>query len=367
MKTAKELIVDLKDRSYPIHIGSGLLNQAGRMLQEMGITQKRRLFVVSDHHVAPLYLERHTLALESEGYVVGKLVVPAGEKSKSLIYLEEIVGAALQAGLDRNGIFLALGGGVIGDLTGFAASTYMRGVDYIQVPTTLLAHDSSVGGKVAVNHPLGKNIIGAFHQPLAVIYDTDTLESLPTREISAGFAEVIKHGLIQDESFVSWLAENSEALFALNKEHIGEALYRACQVKVKVVSQDEKELGIRAFLNLGHTFAHAIESLDGYEGINHGEAVAIGMVGAALMAEQMGLAEGVSEPTVRILKKYKLPVRLPSYFDEQELIQCMRRDKKGKDGELVFVLPMKIGKVLVVSGVEESLVREVLKELKEVE
>ncbi|MBO8170709.1 MAG: 3-dehydroquinate synthase [Bacillaceae bacterium] len=362
----KTLRVNLGERSYPIFIDEHILENTAEFLKEK-VRHDQRLFVVTDEHVAPLYLQPVLNSLEQAGYTVGHYIVEAGEKAKSLDVLQEIIGVAIQSGLDRNSLFLALGGGVVGDLTGFVAATYMRGVEFIQLPTTLLAHDSSVGGKVGVNHPLGKNMIGAFHQPLMVIYDTHTLKSLPVREVSAGFAEVIKHGLIWDASFVSWLESHAEGLLRLEPDLMKQALYRACSVKVNVVSQDEKEQGLRAILNLGHTFGHAIESLSGYSGFIHGEAVSVGMVGASLLAERLGMAEHVFEPTRRLLKRYRLPVRLPDTFDEQEMLDVMKRDKKSKEGKLVMVLPEAIGRVQVVKGVDETLVMEALKQLKEVE
>lgn len=363
----KTLHVDLGERTYPIHIGKDLLQRTGQFLSERGIGTNQRLFIVTDSHVAPLYLQKVMDGLRADGYMVDSMIVEAGEQAKSLQTFEEIIGAALRFGLDRNGVFLALGGGVVGDLTGFVAAAYMRGVRFVQLPTTLLAHDSSVGGKVAVNHPLGKNMIGAFHQPEAVIYDTSTLRTLPQREVAAGYAEIIKHGLIWDDTFVEWLEEHADELNRLEEEPLQQALYRACSVKVHVVSNDEKEQGIRAILNLGHTFGHAIESLSRYQGFIHGEAVAVGMVGAAMLAERLGLAEGVFERTRDLLKRFRLPVRLPQAYDEQEMIATMKRDKKGKEGKLVLVLPRAIGRVEIVSGVDETSVMEVLKSLKEVE
>ncbi len=365
--STKTLQVDLGERTYPIHIGKNLLNRTGQFLSERGIGTKQRLFIVTDSNVAPLYLHKVKDGLRSVGYRVDSMVVEAGEQAKSLATFEEIIGAALRFGLDRNGVFLALGGGVVGDLTGFVAATYMRGVRFVQLPTTLLAHDSSVGGKVAVNHALGKNMIGAFHQPEAVIYDTSTLHTLPEREVAAGYAEIIKHGLIWDESFVTWLEQNADALNKLEEVPLQQALYRACSVKVHVVSRDETEQGLRAILNLGHTFGHAIESLSNYRGFIHGEAVAVGMVGAALLAERLGMAENVYERTRNILKSFRLPVSLPPEYDEQEMIEAMKRDKKGKEGKLVLVLPRAIGRVEIVNAVDETAVMEVLKSLKEVE
>jgi 3-dehydroquinate synthase len=361
----KCLTVELGERSYPIWIGPGVLTELPRLLTDAGIENSRKLFIVTDEHVAPLYLDKTETILRDAGYSVFHHVARAGEKAKNLAVYEQIMTEALQAGLDRKSAFLALGGGVVGDLTGFVAATYMRGVAFVQIPTTLLAHDSSVGGKVAVNHPLGKNIIGAFHQPRLVAYDTELLQTLPPREVAAGFAEVIKHGLIWDASFVTWLEENADGLQRFDHALLQEALLRACSVKVAVVSEDEREQGLRAILNLGHTFGHAFEALCGYETLNHGEAVAIGMVGAALLAEKIGIAEQVSERTRRILQQYRLPVTLTQPLSVDDIIEVMRRDKKGESGKLVFVLPTQIGKVEIRKDVAEEHVRDVLSVLKE--
>ncbi|WCK56082.1 3-dehydroquinate synthase [Aneurinibacillus sp. Ricciae_BoGa-3] len=362
--TFKRLGVDLGVRSYPIWIGEGVLQSLPSLLAQQGIGADRCLFIITDEHVAPLYLESLTNSLQAAGYPVSHAIVKPGEQAKSLTVFEGIVTQALEAGLDRKSVFVALGGGVVGDLCGYVAAAYMRGVDFVQVPTTLLAHDSSVGGKVAVNHPLGKNIIGAFHQPKLVAYDTSLLQTLPPREISAGYAEVVKHGLIWDESFVAWLEKNVEQLTRLDSHVLPEALYRAIGVKIAVVSQDERENGIRAILNLGHTFAHAIESLAGYSGgINHGEAVSIGMVAAARLAEKLQLANHVSERTSNLLKRFNLPTVLPNGLDADEMIKVMRRDKKGEGGKLVFVLPREVGRVEVVKDVPEAQVREVLEQM----
>ncbi|AMA73570.1 MULTISPECIES: 3-dehydroquinate synthase [Aneurinibacillus] len=361
----KRLQVELGERSYPIWIGPGALGRLPGLLEEAGIDTGRKLFIVTDEHVASLYLEKTTTILRDAGYAVSHFVVVAGEKAKSLAVYEQIITAALKAGLDRKSAFLALGGGVVGDLAGFVAATYMRGVAFVQIPTTLLAHDSSVGGKVAVNHPLGKNIIGAFHQPKLVAYDTELLKTLPPREVAAGFAEVIKHGMIWDETFVTWLEENAEGLQRFDHTLLQEALLRACSVKVAVVSQDEREQGLRAILNLGHTFGHAFEALCGYEKLNHGEAVAIGMVAAAMLSEKMGIAHDVSKRTRRVLMKYRLPVSLMLPLKADDVIAAMRRDKKGEGGKLVFVLPTAIGKVEIKKDVAEEQVREVLRALQE--
>lgn len=361
----KCLEVQLGDRSYPIWIGPGVVQQLPQYLAEAGIGTNRKLFMITDENVAPLHLDHVQEILTRAGYQVATAVVPGGERAKSLDIYGDMMTKVLEAGLDRKSAILALGGGVVGDLTGFVAATYMRGVDFIQIPTTLLAHDSSVGGKVAVNHPLAKNIIGAFHQPKLVCYDTNFLKTLPPRELAAGFAEMIKHGLIWDEQFVEWLEEHAEALWNLEDSFMQEALYRACSVKVAVVSQDERENGIRAILNLGHTFGHSFESMLHYETINHGEGVAIGMVGAALLAEKAGLAQDISERTIALLKKYHLPTSLEMDLSIDGMIDVMHHDKKGESGQLVFIVPRKIGEVEIRKDIDENLVREVLSMLKE--
>jgi 3-dehydroquinate synthase len=366
----KQLLVDLGERSYPILIGDGLLARLAEQLEKTGVTNKQRILVVTDEHVAPFYLQQVLEHLTERGFRCSEHIVAAGEKAKTLRNLEQVTTSALQAGLDRKSMILALGGGVVGDLAGFAAATYMRGIAYAQIPTTLLAHDSSVGGKVAVNHPLAKNIIGAFHQPSFVLYDTSTLRTLPRREVAAGFAEVVKHGLIWSETFTAWLEAHADDLFTLQSPWIDEAIFAGCQIKSQVVSEDEREHGRRAILNLGHTFGHAMEALSHYGELIHGEAVSIGMVGASLLSERIGLSpleNELSKTTISLLKKFHLPVCMPDFFDPVEMIEVMRRDKKGSQGKLVFVLPKQVGAVEVVNDIAEQDVFEVLKMLKEVE
>jgi 3-dehydroquinate synthase len=363
----KRLTVDLGERSYPIVIDQGVWQQLPTELMDRGITSKQKILIVTDDHVSELYLRKVQDLLEQNGYACSAHIAPAGEKAKSLHHLEEIVTSALAAGLDRTSVILALGGGVIGDLAGFAAATYMRGISFVQLPTTLLAHDSSVGGKVAVNHPLGKNLIGAFHQPSLVLYDTSTLSTLPQREVSAGFAEVIKHAVLTSPSFFSWLSEHADALMELKSPYIDEAIYRGCEIKSQIVAADEQEHGVRAILNLGHTFGHAIEALSHYGSFIHGEAVSIGMVAAVLLSNRLGLAvdpEKSLTSIVSILKRFKLPVRLPESFVPLEMVETMKHDKKGK---LVFVLPKTIGQIEIVKEVSEAVVIQVLEELKGVE
>jgi 3-dehydroquinate synthase len=358
----KRLQVELGDRSYPIVIGAGVLDRVAYHLRECGVDPWKKLFIITDENVAPLYLERVERALVEQGYATVLEIVPAGEQAKSFAVYERVITAAIEAGLDRKSVVLALGGGVVGDLAGFVAATYMRGIPFVQIPTTLLAHDSSVGGKVAINHPLGKNLIGAFHQPLLVLYDTNTLLSLPKREVAAGFAEVIKHGLISDEAFVAWLEEHAEALRQLEADSTAEAIRRGCAIKAHVVSADETEQGLRAILNLGHTFGHAFEALCAYSKLNHGEAIAIGMGLAAELAVSLGLAApDVSVRTKTLLNRFGLPTSWPEGLEPDDVLEVMKRDKKGVAGKLVLVLPRAIGRVEIVKNVDESLVLQVMR------
>jgi 3-dehydroquinate synthase len=361
----RTLTVSTESSSYPIHIGSGIYSQLPRFLSDAGVGTARKLMVITDSHVSPRYAEKVRESLEDAGYQAGVSVVPAGEESKNLRQVEQLIGECLEFGLDRRSVILALGGGVVGDLAGFVAATYMRGIPFIQLPTTLLAHDSSVGGKVGVNHPLGKNYIGAFHQPLMVVFDVDVLHTLPEREVRSGYAEVIKHGLIWDRSFVEWLENHTEALLALEPEKVEEAIYRGCQVKAAVVSQDEKEAGIRAILNYGHTIGHALEAVSEYRCYTHGEAVAIGMAGAARLSTRLlGSPQELVERTEELLQAFRLPVRYEEGWPEMQILQAMKRDKKVFQGEYTFVLSRRIGEVEIVRGVEETQIREVLREIR---
>ncbi|ASA22921.1 3-dehydroquinate synthase [Paenibacillus donghaensis] len=356
--------VELGERSYPIHIGSGLLKNIGAYCQEAGFALRSPLLVVSDSTVAPLYLPQVEEALRSQGYQVVTHIFPAGEASKSLAVYEDVMTTAIQGGLDRHSAILALGGGVVGDLAGYVAATYMRGIGFMQIPTTILAHDSSVGGKVAVNHPLAKNMIGAFYQPAMVVYDLDTLLTLPPRQVSSGLAEAIKHGLITDEVFAYWCREHAEELLALDLEALGYALELGCSIKAKVVGNDERENGLRAVLNLGHTIGHAIEAVGGYGVFLHGEAIAIGMAGSALLAAKLGRDRAIYEETVSMLTALSLPIRLPEQYSEDDLMEAMKHDKKFKEGKMTFIIPEAIGSVSIVNDIDEQLVREVLAQLK---
>jgi 3-dehydroquinate synthase len=362
----RELQVDLAERTYPIYIGEGLLHQFGAKAEFHRISKRSPLLIISDEVVGDLYLKLIVDSLSEVGYRVASHLLPAGESSKSLNELHHLVTASLEAGLDRDSAIIALGGGVIGDVAGFAAATYMRGIRFIQVPTTILAHDSSVGGKVAVNHPLAKNITGAFHQPEFVLYDTSTLRTLPPREIRSGLAEVAKHGLIRDAAFVSWCNEHAERLLRVEPDALSYALYTGCQIKAEIVSQDEKEGSLRAILNLGHTIGHALEAVAGYGELTHGEAISIGMCGSAKLAVRLGVAnQEVYEMTRHLLARFGLPTELPQHFELDQIMDAMMHDKKFRGGEMVFVLPESIGSVRIQRGIPATEVFRVLELLKE--
>lgn len=361
----KELTVNLGERSYPIYIGEGLLSEIGAYFEKHGIGKGSPLLIVTDTHVGPKYLKEVAGRLESAGYKVAAHTVDSGEKSKSLAVLEDVVATALEAGLDRKSTVIALGGGVVGDLAGFVAASYMRGIRFVQVPTTILAHDSSVGGKVAVNHPLAKNIIGAFHQPEMVFYDTQTLQSLPDREVRAGLSEMIKHGLIWDAEFTAWCEENAVKLVGLDSEALQHGLYMGCSVKAAVVSKDERENDLRAILNLGHTLGHALEAVAGYGELLHGEAIAIGMVAAAKLAVKLGYPEDIDTVTERIFRKFGLPVRIPAHLDTDEIMRAMMHDKKFNEGKMVYIIPTDIGKVIIDKNVSAESVKQIVNRMKQ--
>ena len=352
------LTVDLGDRSYPIHIGPGLLDQADLILPHLA---QKRVAVVTNTTIAPLYLDRLSATLAAAGIAVTPIVLPDGEAYKNWETLNLIFDALLTQRAERKTTLVALGGGVIGDMTGFAAACYQRGMPFIQIPTTLLSQvDSSVGGKTGINHPLGKNMIGAFYQPKLVLADTDTLKTLPARELSAGLAEVIKYGLIWDADFLAWLEANMAKLRALDPEAIAHAIYRSCEIKAQVVAQDEREGGIRAILNLGHTFGHAIETGMGYGNWLHGEAVAAGMVLAAQVSQRMGwLSEADVARTRALIRAAGLPDVAPDLGLEKWL-DYMGHDKKVEGGKLRFVLLKRLGEAVVTGDVPADALREVL-------
>jgi 3-dehydroquinate synthase len=339
------LTVDLGDRSYPIHIGPGLLDRAELILPHLA---QNRVVIVTNTTVGPLYLDRLTRTLTGAGVRVTPIVLPDGEAYKNWETLNLIFDGLLRDRAERKTTLIALGGGVIGDITGFAAASYQRGVPFIQVPTTLLSQvDSSVGGKTGINHPLGKNMIGAFWQPQVVLADTDTLSTLPDRELSAGMAEVIKYGLITDVEFFAWLEANTPKLMARDTAALTEAIYRSCANKAKVVALDEREAGLRALLNLGHTFGHAIEAGMGYGVWLHGEAVAAGTLLAADLSRRMGLITGADcERAAALFKAANLPTVAPD-LGAAEYLRHMGVDKKVEGGKLRFVLLRAIGDAFV--------------------
>jgi 3-dehydroquinate synthase len=352
------LTVDLGDRSYSIHIGAGLLAQADLILPHLA---QKRVMVVTNTTVAPLYLAQLTAALEAAGVTVAQGVLPDGEAYKNWETLNLIFDALLTDRAERKTTLIALGGGVIGDMTGFAAACYQRGVPFIQIPTTLLSQvDSSVGGKTGINHPRGKNMIGAFYQPKLVLADTDTLKTLPSRELSAGLAEVIKYGLIWDADFLAWLEANMDRLRALDPAAITHAIYRSCEIKAQVVGQDEREGGIRAILNLGHTFGHAIETGMGYGTWLHGEAVAAGMVMAAQASQRMGwLTEADVERTRTLIRAAGLPDVAPD-LGVDTWLEYMGHDKKVEGGKMRFVLLKKLGEAVITGDVPTDVLTGVL-------
>ena len=343
----RTLTVDLGDRSYPIFIGHGIRHK--KALFDDAIHGKP-VMIVTNETIAPLYLDAMVSMLSAD-YKVDTCVLPDGEVFKTLETYGTIMTALLEAKHNRTTTVIALGGGVVGDMAGFAAATYQRGIPFIQVPTTLLSQvDSSVGGKTGVNHPLGKNMIGAFYQPQAVIIDTETLLSLPQRELSAGMAEVIKYGLICDAPFFDWLEQEMSTLMSLDNDKISEAIYQSCLAKAKVVAQDEREGGIRAILNLGHTFGHAIETEMGYGKWLHGEAVAAGSVLAIDLSWRMGnLTEQDVSRSVALFQAANLPVLPPQNMTLDSFIGRMALDKKVLDGSLRLVLLASLGEAIVTS------------------
>ncbi len=358
-----ELNVDLGERSYPIFIGSGLYAGAARPELLQPYIKGQQVAVVTNETIAPLYLDRVRNLLD--GFDLTEVILPDGEAFKNLATLERVFDGLIEARHTRKTTLIALGGGVVGDITGFAAAAYQRGVDFIQIPTTLLSQvDSSVGGKTGVNHSLGKNMIGAFHQPNVVLIDTDSLNTLPEREFSAGVAEVIKYGLICDDSFYQWLQANIERIMARDREALTYAIHRSCSDKAQVVAEDEKESGLRAILNLGHTFGHAIETHTGYGEWLHGEAVAVGMVMAAELSCRLGrIARAEVQEVVAILKAANLPVEPPEGMSPDRFVELMSVDKKVLDGKLRLVLLEQIGKAIVTEQFDRGVLDKMLSEV----
>lgn len=347
-----KLTVALGERSYPIFIGTNLFTQNELYKPYINAQQ---VCVVTNETVAPIYLEALRISLAE--FQVDVVILPDGEAHKTLQTVNEIFTGLLTARHNRTTTLIALGGGVVGDMTGFAAACYQRGVDFIQIPTTLLSMvDSSVGGKTGVNHAMGKNMIGAFYQPCAVVADIALLKTLPPKELSAGLAEVIKYGLICDYDFFAWLEKNIESLMAADETALAYAVLRSCENKAYVVAQDEREGGIRAILNFGHTFGHAIETAQGYGNWLHGEAVAAGMVMAADLSLRCGnIQKSDFERIVNLLQKAKLPVKAPTNMMPEQFMQLMGVDKKVLDGRLRLVLLEEMGKAIVTSDIDTSL------------
>lgn len=351
------LTVELGVRSYPITISENPLSQPELIKAYL---KSNQLFVITNPVVFDLWAEKLKQALPD--VAIEFIKVPDGEAYKTLQTMEQVIGELLQRHAARDATLLALGGGVIGDLTGFVAASYQRGIPFIQMPTTLLSQvDSSVGGKTAVNHALGKNMIGAFYQPKAVIIDTQTLSTLPPREFAAGMAEVIKYGIIYDAEFFAWLEDQQEAIKALKPDAIQKMIHRCCAIKAEIVAQDEREKGLRALLNLGHTFGHAIEAEQGYGNWLHGEAVSAGTIIASLVAEQKGWLTASEVSRIRALHQaFELPVVAPDSMGYEQFMQHMQHDKKVEAGQIRFIIPQGIGKAVVTSDIDSNLLKMVL-------
>lgn len=357
----QKVAISLGDRSYDIHIGAGLLAQPDTFA---GLTKAQAAMIVTNDTIAPLYEAQLRAALTPHYKQVHTVVLPDGEAHKDWQTLNLIFDALLAKGCDRKTVLFALGGGVIGDMTGFAAASYMRGVPFVQVPTTLLSQvDSSVGGKTAINHPLGKNMIGAFYQPVRVVCDLDTLKTLPERELSAGLAEVIKYGPIADMDFQAWIEANIGALMAREPAALAHAVQRSCEIKAWVVGQDERESGLRAILNFGHTFGHAIEAGLGFGVWLHGEAVGCGMVMAAELSQRLGKVDAAFVARLKtLIERAGLPVRGPvlnANDNALDYIEHMRLDKKAVGGDIQFVVIDQPGQAAV-QGAPDALVRDVI-------
>jgi len=361
MKSKMEKVrVDLGERSYDIAIGSNMLRSIGTSLKPFDFSPK--VAIVSNTTVHPLYGDVVSNSLKKAGFDVLTVTIPDGEEYKDLLRVEHIYNELLKAKLDRSSSLVALGGGVIGDMTGFAASTYMRGISYIQIPTTLLAQvDSSVGGKTGVNHKLGKNMIGAFWQPRLVWIDVKTLNTLQKREFLAGVAEVIKYGVIWDEELFYFLEKNRTRILNLDRDVLMYVIKRSCEIKAEVVSKDEREAGLRSILNFGHTIGHAIETVTGYRKYLHGEAVAVGMYLEAKLASMLDLINNKEVVRIKaLIDSYSLPSEKPQDIDVGHILSAMELDKKAVAGKLKFILPEKIGKVRIQTGVSWKIIKDLL-------
>ena len=357
--------VELGNRSYPIIIGNGILQEVGSSLRQFNFSSP--IALVSNTTVFPLYGAAVSRSLSASGLTCTEIILPDGEEYKTLPHAERILDALLQARLDRKSAIVALGGGVIGDLAGFAASVYMRGIDFIQIPTTLLAQvDSSVGGKTGVNHARGKNMIGTFWQPRLVWIDIDTLVSLPRREFVAGTAEIIKYGIIWDRGLFDFLENFADDVLRLDRNPLRHIIFRSCEIKAEVVRRDEREGGLRAILNFGHTIGHALETATGYTAFLHGEAVAIGMYIEAEIARLMGLIYQDEVLRIRrLISTYGLPSAIPRNIDLEMFFASMKLDKKAVSGAIRFILPDRIGSVTLQGSVPESVIRKAVEQAME--
>ena len=358
----EELTVDLGERSYDIKIGEDILVNLGQYLSQLEIGSK--VLIISNPLVDSLYGTEVETAISEAGFEVKKALIPDGEKYKSLDTARDLYDAAVEAELDRTSSILALGGGVVGDIAGFIAASFMRGINFIQVPTTVLAQvDSSVGGKVAVNHPQGKNLIGDFYQPQLVVADKKVLHTLEERELKAGLAEVIKYGVIWEQDFFDFLVDKKKEIMDLATEEIIRAVKTSCQIKAEVVEEDETEQGLRAILNYGHTIGHALEAVTNYDYYRHGEAIAIGMAAAARIAYKLDM---ITKEEVKaqeeLISSFGLPIRF-SDLDHEEILAALTKDKKVEDGVIKFILAERIGQVKILADIPQEIIREVLAEI----
>ncbi|NLP51919.1 3-dehydroquinate synthase [Bacillus sp. RO1] len=355
----KQVTVQTDSKKYPVFLGTGAIQELPQLL---GSFQKKpsKVLIVTDDLVADLYLSEIVSSL-TQNYIVHTYVLPNGEEAKSFENYYAIQTFALENGLDRHSAIIALGGGVVGDIAGFVASTFMRGIKFIQVPTTLLAHDSAVGGKVAINHPLGKNMIGSFYQPEAVIYDVDFLKSLPEKEMRSGFAEVVKHSLIWDEAFYHWIKETIKNLDDLTEEKLLVCLENGINIKAEVVSSDEKETGLRAILNFGHTLGHALEAAYGYGKITHGDGVALGMLFATRLSEKLDTSLELTSDLTEAWSRFGFPTKIQTSVTPEELLDWMKKDKKTQNSHIHMVLIRSIGN-LELRSVPDELILETLQE-----
>lgn len=360
----QELEVSLNERSYPIKIASGILNDAGALLR--GVSRSEKIMLVSNPTVFPLYGKKTVDSLENAGFRVHAALMPDGEVYKNMEEALKILDEGFACGLERGSTIAALGGGVVGDLAGFVAAIYQRGIDFVQLPTTLLAQvDSSVGGKVAVNHPRGKNLIGAFHQPRLVVIDIDTLDTLEKGDYYSGLGEVFKYGIVYDKAFFGYLEEHVDQIVARNKDCLAHIIYHSCRIKSEIVAADEREEGLRAVLNLGHTFGHAIEQLTAYQVYRHGEAVAMGTMASVYLALDEGLLEASEAIRIKELnQRTGIPIVFPA-LNPEEVYKAMQNDKKVQNGRLRLVLPRGVGSFTIMDDCDKGKILSAIRKAQE--